>query len=90
MLETINSNLKSLVSQKQDEIISIAAKHGAHNIELMDVQDEGGIEPEIDFLTDYIVGQLSPWFPSGLKHELEGLLGSKVNIITRNSLKENK
>jgi len=32
---------------------------------------------------------LSPWFPSGLKQELETLLNTKVGIITTNSLKDN-
>jgi hypothetical protein len=67
MLKTTNLDLKSLVHQKRDEIISISAKHGAYNI----------------------LEQLSPWFPSGLKQELETLLNTKVGIITTNSLKDN-
>ena len=90
MLKTTNSDLKSLVHQKRDEIISIAAKHGAYNIRLLEIQDDFSINPEIDFLVDYILEQLSPWFPSGLKQELETLLNTKVSIITRNSLKSNE
>lgn len=67
MLKTTNSDLKSLVHQKRDEIISIAAKHGAYNIQLLEIQNNLSISSEIDFLVDYILKQLSPWFPSGLK-----------------------
>jgi len=89
MLKTTNSDLKSLVHQKRDEIISIAAKHGADNIHLLEIQNNFSINPEIDFLVDYTLEQLSPWFPSGLKQELETLLNTKVGIITTNSLKDN-
>ena len=89
MLKTTNSDLKSLVHQKRDEIISIAAKHGVHNIRLLEIQDDFSIIPEIDFLVEYILEQLSPWFPSGLKQELETLLNAKIGIITTNSLKDN-
>jgi predicted nucleotidyltransferase len=89
MLKTTNSDLKSLVHQKRDEIISIATKHGVENIHLLEIQNNFSINPEIDFLIDYTLEQLSPWFPSGLKQELETLLNTKVGIITTNSLKDN-
>lgn len=89
MLKTTNSDLKSLVHQKRDEIISIAAKHGVENIHLLEIQSNFSINPEIDFLVDYTLERLSPWFPSGLKQELETLLNTKVGIITTNSLKDN-
>ena len=89
MLKTTNSDLKSLVHQKRDKIISIAAKHGVDNIHLLEIQNNLSINPEIDFLVDYTLEQLSPWFPSGLKQELETLLNTKVGIITTNSLKDN-
>ena len=89
MLKTKNSDFKSLVHQKRDDIISIATKHGAYNIRLLEIQNDFSIKPEIDFLVDYTLEQLSPWFPSGLKQELETLLNTKVGIITTNSLKDN-
>ena len=89
MLKTTNSDLKSLVHQKRDEIIDIAAKHGVYNIRLLEIQNDFSISPEIDFLVDYVLEQLSPWFPSALKQELETLLNAKVGIITINGLKDN-
>ena len=45
MLKTTNSDFKSLVHQKRDDIISIATKHGAYNIRLLEIQNDFSIKP---------------------------------------------
>lgn len=89
MLKPTDLEIKSLVHQKREEIINIAAKHGAYNVCLLNTQSDFSVPHEIDFLVDYVLEELSPWFPSGLKQELETLLNTKIGIITTNSLKEN-
>lgn len=89
MLEATDLDIRSLVHQRREDIINIAAKHGAYNVRLLDTQSNLSVFPEIDFLVDYVLEELSPWFPSGLKQELEILLNTKIGIITTNSLKEN-
>lgn len=43
---------------------------------------------DIDFLVDYDLDKISPWFPSGLVIDLENLLGCKVDVVTVDMLKE--
>jgi hypothetical protein len=42
-------------------------------------------DSDIDLLVD-TTEETSPWFPSGLIEELEGVLGSKVDVVTENGL----
>jgi predicted nucleotidyltransferase len=39
-------------------------------------------DSDIDFLVDYDVEQITPWFPGGLLMDLQDLLGRKVDIVT--------
>ena len=41
---------------------------------------------DIDFLVDYDLEKVSPWFPGGLLADLEDLLGCKVDIVTEKGL----
>jgi predicted nucleotidyltransferase len=43
---------------------------------------------DIDFLIDYDLNKISPWFPVRLIRDLEGLLGRKVDVVTVQGLKE--
>jgi uncharacterized protein len=45
-------------------------------------------ESDIDFLVDYDLEKISPWFPSGLLLDLEQLLERKVDIATVDMLKQ--
>ena len=68
----------------------LAAKHGAFNVRVFGsvARNEADIESDIDFLVDYYVEEISPWFPAGLMLDLEALLGRKVDIATESALKE--
>jgi len=43
---------------------------------------------DIDFLINYDINKISSWFPVGLIHDLEDLLGRKVDVVTETGLKE--
>ena len=80
--------LKELLQEKRDEILAIAAKHGAYNVRIFGSVARGEETPtsDIDFLIDYDLSKTSPWFPGGLLADLEDLLGCKVDIVTEKGL----
>jgi hypothetical protein len=81
--------IKELLSQKRQEILDIAAKHGACNIRVFGSVARGDTnqDSDIDFLID-LGENLSPWFPVRLIRDLENLLDRKVDIVTVKGLKE--
>lgn len=78
---------EELLKEKRDEILQIAARHGAYNVRVFGsvARGEASQESDIDLLVD--VGENhSRWFPGGLLVDLEELLGCKVDIVTENGL----
>ena len=82
--------LESLIHDRRDKILSIAAKHGAYNVRVFGsvARNEDHEASDIDFLVDYDPTQRSPWFPMGLIQDLETLLQRKVDVATPTMLKE--
>lgn len=80
--------IKQLLQQKREEILAIAAKHGAYNVRVFGSVARGEATPasDIDFLIDYDLSRTTPWFPGGLLADLEELLGRKVDIVTEKGL----
>lgn len=80
--------LKQLLEEKREDILTLAAKHGAFNVRIFGsvARGEDTENSDIDFLIDYDLSKTSPWFPGGLLVDLEDLLGCKVDIITEKSL----
>lgn len=80
--------LQNLIKAKRAEIIAIAAKHGAYNVRIFGsvARGEATEKSDIDFLIDYDLAKITPWFPGGLLVDLEDLLGCKVDIVTEKSL----
>ncbi len=78
------------VLAKRQSILTIAAKHGAYNLRVFGsvARGEADEQSDIDLLVDYSLERITPWFPAGLKLELEQLLGRKVDIATVPALKE--
>ena len=80
--------LKQLLLEKREEILNIAAKHGAHNVRIFGsvVRGEDNENSDIDFLIDYDLEKTTSWFPMGLILDLEDLLQRKVDVATDDSL----
>ncbi|WP_034936627.1 nucleotidyltransferase family protein [Gloeocapsa sp. PCC 73106] len=82
--------LKKILENKREEIREIATKHGAYNIRVFGsvARGEDDEKSDIDFLIDYDLSKITPWFPSGMIQDLQLLLGRKVDSVTVEGLKE--
>jgi predicted nucleotidyltransferase len=82
--------LKQLLQERREEILAIAAKHGAFNVRVFGsvARGEETENSDVDFLINYDINKISSWFPVGLIHDLEDLLGRKVDVVTETGLKE--
>ncbi|NEO52534.1 MAG: DNA polymerase subunit beta [Okeania sp. SIO3B5] len=82
--------LKQLLLEKREEILHFASQHGAYNVRIFGsvAREEDDENSDIDFLIDYDLNKISPWFPSGLMQDLQSILGRKVDIVTVEGLKE--
>jgi predicted nucleotidyltransferase len=80
--------LKDLLTEKRVEILAIATRHGAGNVRVFGsvARGEETLESDLDFLVDYDLEKVTPWFPGGLLIDLENLLGRKVDIVTERGL----
>jgi uncharacterized protein len=80
-MNTPKTSIGQLVKDNREEILRIAAQHGAYNIRIFGsvAQGEDGPESDVDLLVD--VGPVhSSWFPASLIVDLEDLLGCKVDV----------
>jgi predicted nucleotidyltransferase len=75
------------IREHRDEILRLAARHGAGNILLFGSVARGEDTPEsdVDLLVD-VTGETTPWFPGSLVADLEQLLGQRVQVVVRRSL----
>jgi uncharacterized protein len=82
------TKLNELIQEKREEILALAAKHGARNVRVFGsvARNEAGPESDVDFLID-LGPKRTPWFPGGLIIDLENLLGCKVDVFTEKGLK---
>jgi uncharacterized protein len=90
MASKIQLGIKDLLSAHQSQILSIAEKHGASNVRVFGsvARGEANEDSDIDFLVDYDLEKITPWFPSGLLLDLEQLLNRKVDVATVDMLKD--
>lgn len=80
-------DINQILKSRRDEILKIAARHGAINVRVFGsaARGEAGAESDIDLLVD--VGPFrTPFFPGGLLADLEELLGCKVDVVTEEGL----
>jgi len=82
--------INDLLQERRSQILAIAQKHGAYNVRVFGsvARGEATEQSDIDFLVDYDLGKITPWFPAGLLIDLERLLNRKVDIATVDMLKE--
>jgi predicted nucleotidyltransferase len=79
--------IDELLKSKREQILRIAAKHGARNVRVFGsvAHGEAGPESDVDLLVD-VGPDPSPFFPGGLLADLEELLGRRVDVLTENAL----
>ncbi len=84
------ADFNTLLGEKREEVVAIAARHGADNVRVFGsvARGEATATSDIDLLVDYASERRSPWFPVRLVRELEALLGCKVDVVTVAGLKE--
>lgn len=80
-------DISELLEAKKEEILRIAAKHGARNVRVFGsvARGEAGPESDVDLLVEVGPGR-TPFFPGGLIADLEDLLGKKVQVVTQEDL----
>ena len=80
--------LKQMLQEHREAILQIADRHGAFNVRIFGsvARGEETEHSDIDFLIDYDLSRISPWFPGGLLMDLEELLHCKVDIVTDKGL----
>lgn len=78
---------EQLVKEKREEILRIAARHGARNVRVFGsvVRGEAGDQSDIDFLVEFEPGH-SLLDQAGMVNDLEDLLGCKVDVVTEGGL----
>ena len=79
--------LAELLREKRQEILTIAARHGAYNVRVFGsvARGEAGPESDVDLLVD-ARPETSSWFPVGLILDLEKLIGCEVDVVTEGAL----
>ena len=74
--------LEQRLGVKRDDILRLAAKHGATNVRLFGSFARGDqqSDSDVDFLVD-AGPEVTPFFPGGLIWDLEILLHRKVDVV---------
>ena len=80
--------LEDLVKEKREEILDIAARHGASNVRLFGsvARGDAGPESDVGFLVELERGR-SLLDRAALILDLETLLGRRVDVATERGLK---
>jgi hypothetical protein len=75
--------------KRRDEILRIAAKHGAYNVRVFGsvVRGDEGPESDVDFLVEMEQGR-SLLDLGGLLMDLHEALGTEVDVVTEKGLRE--
>jgi predicted nucleotidyltransferase len=79
---------EDLLREKREEILRIAARHGARNVRVFGSMARGEADQasDIDFLVEMEPGR-SLLDLGGLQVDLESLLGCRVDVVTVRGLK---
>jgi predicted nucleotidyltransferase len=79
--------IEALCKNHRNQILKLAAQHGAHNVRVFGSIARGEARPDSDI--DFLVERgpdPSPFFPGGLLMDLQDLLGRRVDIVTERGL----
>jgi uncharacterized protein len=80
--------IEDLLREKRDEILRIAARHGASNVRVFGsvAKGEATAQSDVDFLVELERGR-SLLDHAALMVDLENLLGRRVDVATERGLK---
>jgi predicted nucleotidyltransferase len=80
-------SVAELLKAKRQEILRVAAQHGAYDVRVFGsvARSEAGPDSDVDFLVE-VRPEHSAWFPAGLIVDLESLLGCNVDVVTEQAL----
>lgn len=80
--------LQEILYEKRQEILEIAARHGAFNVRIFGsvARGEADEQSDVDILVE-AGPETSSWFPAGLIIDLEELMGCKVDVVTEGGLR---
>ncbi len=75
--------IDDLLKDKRDQILRIAAAHGASYVRVFGSVARGEAKPDsdVDFLVEFKYGR-GPWYGGGLIADLEDLLERRVDVAT--------
>ncbi len=75
--------IKELLQDKREEILQLAARHGALNLRVFGsvARGEAGPESDVDFLVELEPGR-TLFDLGGLLMDLQDLLGRSVDVVT--------
>jgi predicted nucleotidyltransferase len=81
--------IDTLLKEKREEILRIAAKHGVARIRVFGsaARGESREGSDVDLLVE-VTGPTTPWFPGGLVAELEQFLGRRVDVVEPDAIRE--
>ncbi len=80
--------IADIIGEHRDEIVRIAARHGASNIRVFGsaVRGEATSESDLDLLVTWDYARMTAWGSAGMWEELEALLGRPVDITSERGL----
>ncbi len=78
-----------LLKHKREEILQLAARHGAFNVRVFGsvARGDAGAKSDVDFLVDLEPGR-SLFDLGGLLMDLQDLLGRTVDVVTEKGLRQ--
>ncbi len=83
----MHTNIEELLKSRRQDILAIAARHGAHNVRIFGsvARGEAGPESDLDILVEMEPGT-SLMDHIALMQDLEDLLGRKVDVVSDKAL----
>ncbi len=80
--------INNLLAGKREDILRLAARHGAYNVRVFGsaARGEATADSDIDFLVEWDLERISSWGGVGLDIELEALLGRPVDVVSEDDL----